>query len=71
MKVAIRIWPPLKHRRRSLPWLFCLHCRRRLVQVDVVDNRTCVPQAIGVYATDITLICDCGQKRRFRSVTIK
>lgn len=71
MKVAVRMRPPLKHRRRSLPWLFCLHCRRRLIQVDVRDNKTCVPQSSGIYAVDITLMCDCGHKRRFRSVTVK
>lgn len=52
------------------PWLRCLHCGRRLCQVDVMDGRTCIRAGM-CWVRDAVLACpDCGMERKFVSISI-
>ena len=52
------------------PWLRCLHCGRRLIQVDVHDGLTCIRAGMCVVLDAVVVCPDCGQARKFVSVGI-
>lgn len=52
------------------PWLRCLHCGRRLAQVDVHDGRTCIRAGLCVVLDAVVVCAECGQERKFVSVGI-
>lgn len=52
------------------PWLRCLHCGRRLVQVGVHDGRTCIMVEFCVVLDAVVVCPACGQERKFVSVGI-
>jgi hypothetical protein len=56
--------------KRTRPiWLRCLHCKRRLVRVDVQDGWTCIPVDHAL-VVEAQLVCTCGEVRCFHGVRI-